>query len=328
MNGFSEITPNNSTEFVISKSSRSYWIFPVTAPHWEIVKARSIWAVRWERIRDKIKKNDILIFYLVGSDPPAIVGIYEVEGEWRRAEKPVWPEELEIREIKYPWQMSLNKISMGAMDVRKNLQELSFVENKAVWGVYLRGSPGNFGRPINQTDFELIYNELNNPPIEINVAAPKGRIEEEHDVEAEREDKEAQKKGLPRHYDLRDMIQEIGKMKKLVSEVEYPIDGWRLDVIWRKPVRKNPDQAWEVQIGGNFYEALAKLKHAWDIWGSEPFLVTTKKYEVEAQKLLGGTFHEMGSVMRIIHYEHVVRWHQLLKDATNLEREIGLNSHT
>lgn len=27
-------------------------------------------------------------------------------------------------------------------------------------------------------------------------------------------------------------------------------------------------------MAGNFYEALTKLKHAWDKWNSKPFLVT------------------------------------------------------
>jgi|GEM_PF-1022107 len=326
MNIFSETTASKSTDLFTSKSSRSFWVFPVTPQHWEIVKAKSIWAVQWERIRDKIKKKDIIIFYLVGSSPPAIVGLYEVVGEWREAKTPIWTEEFEIGEIKYPWQVSLNKICIGAMDVRKNLQELSFIENKAFWGVYLRGSPGNFGRSISQADFEFISNKLSKSSIQIEVSTAKDQIEQERDEEAEREEKEAQKKGLPNHNELRDMIQDIGKMKGLVSEIEYPINGWRLDVIWRKPVRKNPDQAWEVQIGGNFYEALAKLKHAWDIWGSEPFLVTTEKYENETQKLLGGTFHEISVVMRIINYKQIMRLHQLLRDETELEKEIGLST--
>jgi predicted RNA-binding protein len=292
------------------------------------VKDNSIWAVRWERIRDKITKGDSIIFYLVGSSPPAIVGIYGVVGEWRQAEKPIWTEETETNEIKYPWQVDLSQKRLGTIDLRKLSKELSFIENKSVWGVYLRGSPANFGRPISQADFELINNEMNKPPIQIEIAPVKGRVEAPPEVDAESEEEKAEEKDLPSHNKLRDMIQEIGKIKGLISEIECPIDGWRLDVTWRKPVRKNPDQAWEVQIGGNFYEALAKLKHAWDIWGAEPYLVTTEKYEGEALKLLGGTFHEMKGEMRIINFKRIVRLHNLLREATNLEKDIGLGTYS
>jgi predicted RNA-binding protein len=298
----------------------------VTAPHWEIVKVNSIWAVRWERIRDKIKRGDFIVFYLVGSNPPAIVGIYEVAGEWRRAEKPIWTEEIETGEVKYPWQVDLNKIALGAIDLRKLSQELRFIENKSVWSVYLRGSPANFGRPLSQADFDLINSEMSKPPIQIQIATVKERVEPLPQVEAEGEGEKAKEKDLPNHNKLRDMIQEIGTMRGLVSEIECPIDGWRLDVTWRRPVRKTPDQAWEVQIGGNFYEALAKLKHAWDIWGSEPYLVTTEKYENEARSLLGGTFHEMSAEMRIINYRRVLRLYELLREAAGIEKDIGLTS--
>jgi len=75
---------------------------------------------------------------------------------------------------------------------------------------------------------------------------------------------------VPSHNELRDMIRDIGLMKNLVVETEYPINEMRLDVAWRLPVRENPDHAWEVHIGGNFFEALAKLKHAWDLWKADP----------------------------------------------------------
>jgi hypothetical protein len=59
------------------------------------------------------------------------------------------------------------------------------------------------------------------------------------------------------------MIRDIGLMRKLLAETEYPINGLKLDVAWRAAERKTSSQVWEVQIAGNFYEALAKLQHAW-----------------------------------------------------------------
>jgi len=36
-----------------------------------------------------------------------------------------------------------------------------------------------------------------------------------------------------------------------------------------------------------------RFVHAWDIWGSKLFLVTTEEYVNEAKTLPGGTFHEI-----------------------------------
>jgi hypothetical protein len=56
-------------------------------------------------------------------------------------------------------------------------------------------------------------------------------------------------------------------------------------------------------MGGNFYEALTKHKHAWDKWNSKPFLVTTDTYELQAKALLEGSFHRMRGDDRLVNWE-------------------------
>jgi hypothetical protein len=128
----------------------------------------------------------------------------------------------------------------------------------------------------------------------------------------------------PRHNEIRDMILEIGKIEGKISEVEYPIDGLRLDVAWKTIASGNPKWAFEVQMGGNFYEALTKLKHAWDKWNSKPFLVTTDKYASQAKSLLEGSFHEMRDDARIVDWEKIIALHKLLKESHKIKSEIRL----
>ena len=90
------------------------------------------------------------------------------------------------------------------------------------------------------------------------------------------------------------MVYEIGRFKGKVVEKEYPIDNYRLDVVWKRIVKGNPYRAFEVQIGRNFFEALTKLKQAWDMWNSTPYLVTTDACMEKAKQLVEGSFHEMG----------------------------------
>jgi hypothetical protein len=126
----------------------------------------------------------------------------------------------------------------------------------------------------------------------------------------------------PKHNDIRDMIREIGQIEGKVAEVEYPIDSLRLDVVWKKITAGNPQWAFEVQMGGNFYEALTKLKHAWDKWNCKPFLVTTDHYVTQAKSLLEGSFHEMREDARIVNWEKIVRLCQLLRDVHKIRSEI------
>jgi hypothetical protein len=127
---------------------------------------------------------------------------------------------------------------------------------------------------------------------------------------------------MPKHNELRDMLYEIGKFENRIPEVEYPIDNWRLDAVWKTIPTGNPKWAFEVQMGGNFYEALTKLKHAWDKWNSKPFLVTTEIYEAQAKALLQGSFHEMKEDLRIVNWEKVVNLHRCLKEAYEIKLKI------
>ena len=129
---------------------------------------------------------------------------------------------------------------------------------------------------------------------------------------------------IPSHNEIRDMISEIGGFEGLISEVEYPINKMRLDVVWRKIRAGNPSHAFEVQVGGNFYEALTKLKHAWDKWNSKPFLVTTEKYELEAKQLLEGSFHEIEHVAKIVNWKKIADLYKAEKKARDLKNEIGV----
>ncbi|MBC7091538.1 MAG: hypothetical protein H5T50_06480 [Nitrososphaeria archaeon] len=126
------------------------------------------------------------------------------------------------------------------------------------------------------------------------------------------------------HNKIRDMIYEIGKFRGMISETEYPIDNLRLDVAWKKIKGGNPSHAFEVQISGNFFEALTKLKHAWDKWNSKPFLITTEKYEEEAKKFLEGTFHEIEHVAKIVNWKKIKELYDVEKKAKDLRDEIGV----
>lgn len=100
------------------------------------------------------------------------------------------------------------------------------------------------------------------------------------------------------------MIAQIGKWEGKHSETEYKIGNLgKLDVVWKRIKTGHPSYAFEVQIKGNLYQALAKLKHAFDLWNSHPVLVTTEQYVTQAEELLKGSFHEIRNRARVINNE-------------------------
>jgi len=301
-----------------------FWIIPTVAEHYELVKVHNIYAFKTLADREKIKPDDRVAFYVIRSDPPVFVGAYAIVKPLDEAREPFWTEEKAEGKVIYPWRFQLEPLRVGIVDARKLSRQLSFMENKEFWHVYLMGSLGNFGRPISESDYQLIFEKLAGPPITYQIktmAMPKGPSV----IKAPERRKIPELRGpVPSHKELRDMIRDIGLMKKLVVETEYPINDMKLDVAWRLPVRENPDHAWEVHIGGNFFEALAKLKHAWDLWKADPYLVTTERFEEEARKLLGGTFHEIKSHIRIINWREIVRLYKLLVETSQTEEKLRL----
>ena len=92
------------------------------------------------------------------------------------------------------------------------------------------------------------------------------------------------------HSELVDSLLEIGRLRSYLTQKEYPMGKARLDAVWRRVQRSVPNFVFEVQVGGNLYQALAKLKHAHDIWNSNIYLVLLESSKKQLDELLLGTF--------------------------------------
>ena len=129
---------------------------------------------------------------------------------------------------------------------------------------------------------------------------------------------------VSQHRLFRDMIHEIGEIEGKISEREYPINHWFLDVVWKKIRTGSPTHAFEVQIGGNFYKALTKLNQAFAKWNCMVILVTTEKYEEEAKQLLEASFYQMKEKAKILGLRTIQELHELEKQTSNIKNVIGL----
>jgi hypothetical protein len=85
-----------------------------------------------------------------------------------------------------------------------------------------------------------------------------------------------------------------------------------------------PQKVFEVQVSGNLYAAVAKLKKANVLWNSQPFLVLQTDEMTKARELLAGPFHEIHDAVNIRDVEAVDELHARPTKADEVRRQFGL----
>ena len=127
------------------------------------------------------------------------------------------------------------------------------------------------------------------------------------------------------HDDVQRTLVEIGQIQRFVAEPEYRMGNERLDVVWRKMVQSVPTFAFEVQVGGDVYHALGKLKHARELWNTRVFLVGDQtQFGARADQLLSSTFHEIRNELRMIDLHDLNRLHELKREVRETEEKLYL----
>ena len=149
------------------KIGSNSWIWSVTAENWEIVKEKRIWASRIPvNIRSKVRPGDKVIFYVQGTGQ--FQGIFEFDGEWYNAEKPVWFDEKDS--IIYISQIKLKPIKFGNVavyDIAPNLKIFPNPHDKKMINLVLQGRggyPANNGKEIPYEDYLTIFNSMKDTP--------------------------------------------------------------------------------------------------------------------------------------------------------------------
>lgn len=130
--------------------------------------------------------------------------------------------------------------------------------------------------------------------------------------------------GLIFNNKIRDILVEIGRLQNFVADSEYLFDIGRLDAVWRKVKLSVPTYVFEAQVGGDLYHALAKLKHAFDIWNSHIFIVASQTDIGKVDNLLVGTFHEIEPRLGFIELGKVEELYKRKRDYLALEEELGI----
>jgi hypothetical protein len=275
----------------------NWWLAVGRPEHWQIAfEYGSIWGLKatsrqtalWERL----SQDDYVLFYAT-SPVSGVIGYGVVRTKFRQ-DKPLWPREVEENKVIWPYRFEF--------DVKYCLPQDRWKTHKVVSDVV---------KALARGGFQAISEELANETINLLVPElPKPKVVE--------------KKPISLHDEIKAKLLEIGRLQRLIVDSEYDMDGGRLDVVWRRIERAVPAYVFEVQIGGDLYHALGKLKHAFDLWNSNIFLVVAEEDVHKARGLLSGTFHEIQGKVKLVEVRKIDELFRRKKAYRDFEAELGI----
>lgn len=289
-----------------------YWLIVGKPENWETAFIhRNIWGLKQSQFHlwESLKENDKVIFY-VTSPVKGVIGHGVVRTKFPQDE-PLWPDEIKQRKVIWPLRFEFDvdfRLPQGKWAserlVSKELQpRAGFQALSEDVGGRLVSSLGTGGYVHVEEELPVVSDVTGEY-----VGAPEGEA-----------------KPLRAHDDIKEVLVQLGKLQGFVAESEYPCDGERLDVVWRKLDRSVPTRVFEIHVGGDIYHALGKLKHAFDLWNSHIFIVASETERNKVENLLSGTFHEIGSRIKFIELKQVEELYKRKKAYRDFERELGID---
>lgn len=245
----------------------NYWLIVTSAANFKLDRESLKFKTQGlpHRFRKSVMKMDVgdkVVYYIMGLQ--RFGAIAAITGKYYEDHNKLWTDNDEVWPSRCPSQPEIILEDDELIDAKKLVPNLSFIEKKEKWGVYLQGSI----RQISEDDFRLIDSEMRKIVADRqNVIEVKNEIETEK-IKSEKEYEDLimglstlQTKSL--HDRLGEMLEQIGSWLDYNTQTRLkitPDHAYELDVAWLKG--KNPEIAIEVQVAGNLTEAKDRLAHA------------------------------------------------------------------
>ena len=285
---------------------QQFWLVVGSEKNWKVAfENGNLWGLKdFRELRslwNMLREGDGLLFY-VSKPVHGIVGFGNIVTKFKQT-NPLWPDEIKRNEVIWPLRFEFDieyclppSLWKSQRYTSHDLQMIS----RMVFQCY----------PIEEVNAARITLDLK-PLTETTPLSPT-----EFSVSSETT--------TIKHDDVKAYIAEIGRIQGYIADMEYTLESTRLDVVWRRVERSVPTFVFEVQIGGDIYHAMAKLKHAYDLWNSHIFLVATIGDKSKYQELLSGTFHEVANHMRFIEVSLVKELLDKKRNYKEMERGLGI----
>lgn len=289
----------------------SYWLVVGSSKNWGTAfNHGNIWGLRQTQhhLWESLNENDILLFYTT-KPVGGIIGHGFVRTKFKQ-DQPLWPDEITQHKVIWPLRFEFDVKSclppdkwMSEKIVSKELRpRAGFQLLSQNTGGKLVSSIGAVQYTVKDTEHLLV----SEPTVEfVSVTEEKGET-------------------LSSHNEIKKTLVQIGELQNYICQEEYPFDIGRLDVVWRRVEQSVPTYVFEIQVGGDVYHALAKLKHAFDLWNSHIFIVASDTEHNKVKSLLSGTFHEIGNRVKFIELGEVEELYNRKKAYMDFERELGI----
>lgn len=266
----------------------NYWLAVGPVENWNTAFLHgNIWGLT-ERQKGwwiKLTEGDVLLFYAT-KPISGVIGYGTVKTKFRQ-DQPLWPQEISEGTVMWPLRFEFNVEYCFPPDAW---------ETQRVTSDTLKLKAGMGFHSIDADLAQQFVSELRPQPPQV----------------------------LSSHGEVKRKLVEIGRLQGYLAEDEYTFDIGRLDVVWRRVQQSVPTYVFEVQVGGDVYHALAKLKHAFDLWNSHIFIVASLSERDKVNSLLSGTFHEIGGRIRFIELEKIEELYKRKKAYLDLEEELGM----
>lgn len=272
-----------------------YWVLSGTAENWITALEGNIWGVRegnLKKLWERMSNGDILFFYCL-SPVSGVIGFGKCQAKFKQ-DKPLWPDEIRENKVIYPyrWQFEPTYVLPRLEWTSRNISLGGDIKIGYRAGL----NPAKDAASIALLN-EKIYREWKSKVIERPISEFLGDV--------------IKKTPPNQHSHMKNLLMKLGEIKGFIVEEEFRMDGQRLDVIWKRIQKGAPTYVFEVQVGGNVTEALSKLKHSFDLWNSNLYIIIEDKDYEKVQTLLSGTFHEIRDKLTVILSSEIEEFYKL-----------------
>jgi len=152
-------------KFFTDPTIRHCWIWSCPRDIYEIAQSQEIWASKApiESISARVRDRNLVTFYV--KENKAFSDVYEFVGEWYRAPRIMWPDEIKKGSIIHTSQIRLRRMRDGraSLDPLKRRLGIFRKNTSGNAGHVLQSSggyPGNHGRPIPESDMNIISESM------------------------------------------------------------------------------------------------------------------------------------------------------------------------
>lgn len=282
-----------------------YWLLVGTERNWKFAFANgNLWGLKDFReslaLWNLLREGDRVLFY-VSKPVSGVVGIASVRTKFRQT-NPLWPEEVRRNQVIWPLRFEF---------------EIEYCLSPVLWE----------SKCYRETNLQLIARMVFQcvpSSVASTIRAHFGLSNDEPDRPKSLTVPTVPERPLSDHTALKHQLSEVGRIQGFLAEEEYPIESNRLDVTWRRAERSVPTYAFEVHVGGDIYHALAKLKHAYELWNSHIFLVASLGAKPKFDELVSGAFREIEGRARFVQAVHVAELHKRKTSYRDFERALGI----